>query len=459
MRGRSVERSPRSREEPFEAARRRHHGGFGGAGDVQTRAAQQVEAAGFACGNLGRLEGLSIPVGGSIDQDEEALGAAGKGAPIVAVLSADVDGGAERNLAVVEELAELFLVVRGEEDVVPREGKAARLGDQGPGDRRQRSLARLSVSLRRGLAEEPSSQRRGVAVEHHGVRSEDLAAGEPHARRAPVLDQDLLDLRVDADLPARALEEAGERRGDLVHAAFDEPHAVALDMRDDIERGRREERRRSAVRRVAAEELAQALVLEEITEGLPEGAVTVDVEQGRDADLLRHAERGRERGPVRSQERPLDRPVDPARVPAEAPVALRLGPPGEVADRVGGSIDVGEQIELLQRPAVWRPGMACEEVGRRQLEMFVQGCAEGGEDLLEHPAHRQDGRPRVHSAPRGVNLAHLASHTRSTFEEKDFCATTCKQRGGDQAAHPSAHDDNAFVPHDVLYNVQGHPCP
>ena len=125
----------------------------------------------------------------------------------------------------------------------------------------------------------------------------------------------------------------------------------------------------------------------------------------------------------------------------------RLGRAGEIPDRVGGAIEIGEEIEPLRGPAARRPGVASEEASRGEREVLVQGCAEVRKDLFEYPAHRQDGWPCVDGAPPGVDLTHLASHPRRALEEQDFDASAREQGRGDQAPHAPAHDDDASVPH------------
>ncbi len=95
-----------------------------------------------------------------------------------------------------------------------------------------------------------------IGVADHGIGVEPLAIGQKHTAGATVLDADLADLGVIAELHAKISSESGERLGQALDAAVDDPDTRQLYMRDDTEGWWRGERRGADVGGVAAEQLS-----------------------------------------------------------------------------------------------------------------------------------------------------------------------------------------------------------
>ncbi len=325
------------------------------------------------------------------------------------------------------------------------QGKPAGLRGQGPRHGGERARPGDGATAHSGPPEETAGERLGVAVEDHGGGFEALAVLEPHAGHARAAGDDLDHGSAGAEARARPLGEPGERLGEAVHAALHEVDALALDVRDHVERGRGEEGGGAAVGRVAPEELAQAGVAEEVAERLPQGAVAVDGSERAEAELPAGGEGRAQAGPLRTQEGGLDGVVNAPDVGAEAQVTARLRGAGERGHGVGRAPRVGEEVEH----AAVGEGVARQAIDGRDPHVVVEALAEGREDLLEDPAHGEHGRPRVERAAAGDHLPHLAAHAGRPLQHGHVEPAVGEEGRGDQAAHARAddHDPTAAEQH------------
>jgi hypothetical protein len=145
-----------------------------------------------------------------------------------------------------------------------------------------------------------------------------------------------------------------------------------------------------------------------------------------------------------AHERAIERLERALRVAAEASVASGFRRAGEGADRLGRVSRVGEQVEAF----AGAPGMARHQPGATQPNRVVESHAGGGEELIEHPAHRQHRRPRIDGLHPGRYLANLAARRLAPLDDDDLGAARAQLERRGQAAHTSADHDNAIAAHD-----------
>ena len=390
---------------------------------------------------------MTVPRRGGIEDGEEALGSAARGRrlAVAAVLRAEVDGRVLGHPAAPQRL-ELGRVVVREEHVVPGEIEARRRRHRRDRDGRERAGGGrgLGNGRARTRSEEPGRQRRGVAVEDHGVGRDPLAGVEPHPRGAAALDQDLGDRGGGADRGAARLGERRDRTRQSPHAARDRPDAAALDMGDQHQRRGCRERRRPAIGRVAAEELPQPRVDEEIAEGPPQQRVGLDPQHAAEAGEAGAAhQRHRVRGAFGPDEGALQRRIDIRRLPREGlERAGRLGP-REAADRVGGHLGIVDEVE----PRAVRPGMAGQHGLSRERQMIVEPLARGLETVVEDIAQGEDGRAGVDQPAADLGLSQLAADGRGPLQHRHARARKRQMQGRYKAADAGADDDDVWVSH------------
>ena len=123
--------------------------------------------------------------------------------------------------------------------------------------------------LRDRRAKTTGGQRPAIAVEDDGIRVDAFTVHEHHSSGTAVGHDDFGNVGSVAHFRAVSFGHGRERAGNFVHAALDEPDSLLLDVGDEHQRRRRAEGRRAAVRRVATEQLLQARIAEESTEGRP----------------------------------------------------------------------------------------------------------------------------------------------------------------------------------------------
>ena len=103
----------------------------------------------------------------------------------------------------------------------------------------------------------------------------------PAAARDGSNDVDVeLVLAVDISYSMDPEEQALQRAGDLHHAAVHQPDAVLLDVRHQHQRRGRRERRRTAVGRVAREQLLQPWIVKAARQTVPQGTKRTQAGQG-----------------------------------------------------------------------------------------------------------------------------------------------------------------------------------
>ena len=210
-------------------------------------------------------------------------------------------------------------------------------------------------------------------------------------------------------------------------------------MRDEHEGRGGEIRRCADIGRVATEELTQSRIGEvgiecpgEVLErgGSPK---RTDFAQPHGTD---EAER---RGPFRADERFEQRVVDLAAAPAEPPVAVGVTWTCELSNGSGCLFQIRMQIKT----SAVAPGVPREYLGGPQCQFAVKVMAGRGKQLVEHPAHGEDGRPRIHRPPANQNGAHLAARRLRRLDDGDVAPGNGEIDGSREPAHPGPDDDHA----------------
>ncbi|BDL40091.1 hypothetical protein MSPGM_26810 [Methylorubrum sp. GM97] len=326
-----------------------------------------------------------------------------------------------------------------------RKGEARRPRRRADGERRERALAggHPVAGGRRIAPEQAAAERRHVGVGDHRVGGDALTADEFDPRDAAALGQDARHIRAGAQADAAAFGQIRDRAREPAQAALDGPDARLLHIGDQHQRGRRLERRGAAIGGVAPEELVQARIAEVLAERGPQGREGLDTPQTadpREPDTLGEIDGAR---PVGADERPFQRAVDLGRAGAEPPIALRLARAGEGADRRRRGLDIREQVEPLVRV----PGMAGQQGGRPQPHLRFEVGAGLGEQLLEHPAHGEDGGARLDRHPTHGERAHLAADSRCPLQDGDVVAGSGEAQRRCEPANPGSDHDDAFFCH------------
>jgi hypothetical protein len=88
--------------------------------------------------------------------------------------------------------------------------------------------------------------------------------------------------------------------------------------------------------------------------------------------------------------------------------------------------------------------VAGEDRSGVQGQVVGEGRAGGVEQLLEHPAHGEDGGAGVHArAGADRDFPHLAAGRRRALQHHDFEAAGGQVQRGGEAAYPGADDGDA----------------
>ncbi len=252
------------------------------------------------------------------------------------------------------------------------------------------------------------------------------------------MQQHPLDRAAAAHDGAAPLRQGRQRLGHTVHAATHAPHALALHMRHQHQRGRSDEGRRAAISGITSEQLLQARVMEVLAQGAPQ------VLEGRDAQHVGQAapagppQQRQRRGTRTAQERPLQRLGHALCAHAEVLVAPCLLRACKVGQGMHGRFAVGQQIET----AAVGPGVARQHVAGLQVQGVVEPRAGVIEQRFEHPAHGEYRRASVHGLAGHMQLAHLAAHRGRALEHQHRQAAGRQANRCSQAAHAGAHHDH-----------------
>jgi hypothetical protein len=229
-----------------------------------------------------------------------------------------------------------------------------------------------------------------------------------------------------------------------MHALPQAPHAAALYMRDQHQRGRRKPGRGAAIGGVAGEQLAQPRVAEMAAQPRPQRGERPQPGQRRQAAGAQAGGHAQQPRALRAHVRPFQPAIDTAGLVAEAAVALSLGGTGEAADGVDRSLQVGVQIHAHGAAAA-APGVARQHRQRLQFDQRLQRAAALRQQFVEHPAHREHGGAGIDARAIDFELAHLAAGRRRGVEQRHLHAALRQQQRARQAADAGADDDDAAV--------------
>ena len=117
--------------------------------------------------------------------------------------------------------------------------------------------------------------------------------------------------------------------------------------------------------------------------------------------------------------------------------------PGKRPDRVRGPLHVGIEI----KPLVRAPGMPGQNFGRLQQDMVGEVGAGIGEQLVEHPAHGEDGRPGVHPDAGDLDLPHFPARRRGALHDVHGQAAGRQVERGGQTRDACPDDNNTVRGH------------
>ena len=178
---------------------------------------------------------MSIAIGGRIEHQQHSFGAIQRASRFgirAAILRAEIDGRIVRAAAAIER-CELRRAVVRKEDIVADERRVADIARQRDGEGRIGAILRPEPRQPAGRSEPSIGERGCVRRDDDSLRIDRLPAGERDARYPPTIRTYSFDMRVVNNARAAALCTIGERIGNPLHPAFDQPDALALDMRDE----------------------------------------------------------------------------------------------------------------------------------------------------------------------------------------------------------------------------------
>ena len=346
-----------------------------------------------------------------------------------------------------EDIIELGPIGVREKDIMAQQGKARSLRLHGPGDGREGARLGGRHGDRAGDvgAKQARAERRKIAIHDDGVGRDTLAIGQLHPASAPALDKDARCAALIEEGCATALRHGGEPLGQPLHAALDQPDALALHMGHQHESGGRRIGRGAAIGGVAGEELAQARIGEGPRQGARQGRIGGEAHQlapARQADPARQLQKVR---PGSADVAVLERRIDALRPRGEIPIGLRIPRAGECRDGGDAFVEIGEEI----KPRAIAPAMAGERVGGPAGDVIVKGQAHILRQLIEDPAHGEDRGAGIDGGAARHDFAHLAARTRSRFHDRDLDALRGQTQRGGQSAHARPYDHNMAHAHPV----------
>lgn len=105
-------------------------------------------------------------------------------------------------------------------------------------------------------------------------------------------------------------------------------------------------------------------------------------------------------------------------------------------DGIGGAVHIGVEIEAC----FVVPCMTRKNGQRPEGQNVVQLNTCGSEDVIEHPAHGEHGRPRIDRRAIHGGRAQLSAGALGAFEHNHALATAGEQQCCGEAAHSGADD-------------------
>ena len=88
--------------------------------------------------------------------------------------------------------------------------------------------------------------------------------------------------------------------------------------------------------------------------------------------------------------------------------------------------------------------MPRQRLRRVQGEVIVEPLADALEQLLEHPAHREHGRPGVERLPGDLDFTHFPAHAGGLLDHHDLDPARREFERRHQAADTGADHDDLF---------------
>ena len=248
----------------------------------------------------------------------------------------------------------------------------------------------------------------------------------------------------DAERDAEVLRELGHRAREPRHSTVDHRDALALDVRDQVERGGRLERGGADVGRVPREERPEPFVGERRGDGAPHRAVRVDLPDAAEAEPRARADQAGDGRSLGLQERRAHRLGDRPTVRGKASIGSGLSRTGERSDRVRRAVQLREEIE---RRAL-APGVTRDDGRRYERHGVVEAPSRRLEHRIEDPAHREHRGPDVDGrSPRRRIAPGLPARHRLSLDDHDRLATSRQLDRRRQAAEPGSDHDGRQPTH------------
>ncbi len=148
-----------------------------------------------------------------------------------------------------------------------------------------------------------------------------------------------------------------------------------------------------------------------------------------------------QRGRLRTNERAFEGVVHLARLLAELYKSRCFCRTGKARNRVARASGIGEQIHAL----VLAPGVTCEYRQGSEFEFVFEPGTRIRVDLLENPAHGEDGRAAVDGRAIDHQLSHLATGLVCGFDERDLHVALRELQGCNQPGDACAHHHDAVL--------------
>lgn len=126
----------------------------------------------------------------------------------------------------------------------------------------------------------------------------------------------------------------------------------------------------------------------------------------------------------------------------EPDVIARCLHSGEGLDGIGVR---GVIVRQVERAAI-RPEMARQKLFLDQGDTVFEGCARRSEQVVEHVAHGQNGRPGIHGTCLGRDCPHLSARPAMGIEEGHAQTGRLQPNGCGETAHARTDDHGAGGP-------------
>jgi len=350
-----------------------------------------------------------------------------------------VEGEVLRERLRAEHLIEEPAIARPHQDLVVRDVLVRAVRPEVDDHQRHRILHPVDLPVRvlpaPARRDQPLIGEGDVAVAHHRIGGQRLPAREPDPVGLPgaLVDGDLLDRRVEAELAPEVREAAHETIHERARAAHREPDPpLLLEVVDQrVDRGRFEGVP-AHQQRVEREDLLQPLVADVLVREPRDRAIGSEPDQV--GEHLHHVEEARER----LVDEPHPRREDSLRLAHESAVARDI-------IRVQGLDLPDDRLAVPVVPedgAVLEPNLI-EGVDGHDRDVVRGPLPRGREDLINQPGGRDDRRPAIEGE--AVLPVHVGAATGLVplLQHGDLMPLGAEANGRRESPESAADDENA----------------